>query len=75
MERLREEGGNVCAGTGESVLRDLQDPPIPAAATSAMFPVSTGEEASFQTSSFSHTFLYTPAQRLHMALVELFLRF
>lgn len=40
---VREDGGNVCAGTGESGLRDLQDPPIPAAATSAMFPVSQGK--------------------------------
>lgn len=45
---VREEGENVCVGTGASGLQDLQDPPVPTAATSATFPVSQGKRHPFK---------------------------
>ena len=42
---VREEGENVCVGTGAS---GLQDPPVPTAATSATFPASQGKRQPFK---------------------------
>ena len=56
---VREEGENVCVGTGASGLQDLpdpQDPPFPTAAASATFSVSQGKRHSFKQVSSATSF-------------------
>lgn len=45
---VREEGENVCVGTGAGGLQDLQDPPVPTAEASATFSLSQGKRHPFK---------------------------